>query len=140
MTFELLDQLCDLLQRQERVSYRALKIRFQLDDGYLEGLKDELIYAQKLAETYGRIGQAEEGLRLLAAALTVVDKGNRWYEAKLHRIKGELLLQSGVQRPESDVFTPHSALCIPHSEEAATCFQQALAVARHQQARSVVNA
>jgi hypothetical protein len=31
MTFdELLDQVCDLLKRQERVSYRALKIRFQL--------------------------------------------------------------------------------------------------------------
>jgi hypothetical protein len=36
MTFdELLDQVCDLLKRQEHVSYLALKIRFQLDDDYL---------------------------------------------------------------------------------------------------------
>jgi hypothetical protein len=35
MTFdELLDQVCDLLKRQERVSYRALKIRFQLASPY----------------------------------------------------------------------------------------------------------
>jgi class 3 adenylate cyclase len=38
-----------LLQRQGRVSYRALKIRFHLDDDYLEGIKDELIDAQQLA-------------------------------------------------------------------------------------------
>jgi predicted ATPase/class 3 adenylate cyclase len=31
------------------VSYRALKIRFNLDDDYLDGLKDEIIYAQRLA-------------------------------------------------------------------------------------------
>src|SRR5688572_15269035 len=50
MTFdEILAQVLDLLQRQGRVSYRALKIRFQLDDDYLEGLKDELIDARQLA-------------------------------------------------------------------------------------------
>jgi hypothetical protein len=50
MTFdELLAQVTDLLQRQGRVSYRALKLRFTLDEGYLEGLKDELIHAQHLA-------------------------------------------------------------------------------------------
>src|SRR5881397_443230 len=50
MTFdELLTQVYDLLQRQERLSYRALKARFQLDDDLLEALKDELIYAQRVA-------------------------------------------------------------------------------------------
>jgi class 3 adenylate cyclase/tetratricopeptide (TPR) repeat protein len=50
MTFDdVLAQVLDLLQRQGRVSYRALKIRFNLDDDYLEGLKDELIHAQQLA-------------------------------------------------------------------------------------------
>jgi class 3 adenylate cyclase/tetratricopeptide (TPR) repeat protein len=50
MTFdEILAHVLDLLQRQGRVSYRALKIRFQLDDDYLEGLKDELIDARQLA-------------------------------------------------------------------------------------------
>src|SRR5215472_17359776 len=50
MTFdEMLAQVLALLQREQRVSYRALKVRFQLDDDLLEALKDELIYAQKLA-------------------------------------------------------------------------------------------
>jgi predicted ATPase/class 3 adenylate cyclase len=38
-----------LLQRQGRVSYRALKLRFQLDDESLAALKDELIYAERVA-------------------------------------------------------------------------------------------
>jgi class 3 adenylate cyclase/tetratricopeptide (TPR) repeat protein len=51
MTFdEILAQIIDLLYRQGRVSYGALKRRYALDDAYLEDLKDEIIYAQKLAE------------------------------------------------------------------------------------------
>ena len=50
MTFDdVLAQVLDLLQREKRVSYRALKRRFDLDDTYLEDVKDELIYAKKLA-------------------------------------------------------------------------------------------
>ena len=50
MTFDaILAQVLELLQRDGRVSYRALKVRFQLDDDLLEAVKDELIYAQKLA-------------------------------------------------------------------------------------------
>jgi class 3 adenylate cyclase/predicted ATPase len=50
MTFdEILTQVLELLQREKRVSYRALKRRFDLDDDYLEDVKDELIYAKKLA-------------------------------------------------------------------------------------------
>src|SRR5215470_10234943 len=50
MTFdEVLGQVTDLLRRQGRVSYRALKLRFDLDDEFLAGLKDELIAAQRLA-------------------------------------------------------------------------------------------
>src|SRR6266852_9371046 len=50
MTFDdILAQVLELLQREERVSYRALKVRFQLDDDILEAVKDELIYAKKLA-------------------------------------------------------------------------------------------
>src|SRR6516162_11664459 len=50
MTFdEMLAQVLALLQREKRVSYRALKLRFDINDDYIEGLKDELIYAKKLA-------------------------------------------------------------------------------------------
>ena len=45
----LLMQVLDLLRREGRVSYRALKVRFQLDDDVLEALKDEIIDAKRLA-------------------------------------------------------------------------------------------
>jgi len=42
-------QVLDLLQREQRLSYRILKRRFALDDNDLEDLKEDLIYAKKLA-------------------------------------------------------------------------------------------
>jgi class 3 adenylate cyclase len=57
MTFdEILDQIITLLKRLGRVSYPALKIRFSLDDEYLEALKVEIIEAQQLAtDENGRV-------------------------------------------------------------------------------------
>ena len=50
MTFdEALTQVREVLEREGRVSYRALKRRFGLDDDYLEDVKDELIKAKQLA-------------------------------------------------------------------------------------------
>jgi class 3 adenylate cyclase len=50
MTFEeLLDQAIALLQRRGRLTYRALKRQFNVDDAYLEDLKAELIQGQRLA-------------------------------------------------------------------------------------------
>src|SRR5262249_39172782 len=50
MTFEeILAQLIEVLQREKRISYRALKRRFALDDAYLDDLKEELVYAKHLA-------------------------------------------------------------------------------------------
>src|SRR5262245_29696088 len=78
-------------------------------------------YLARLAEACGNSGQAEEGLRLLAEALVHVDHtGERYYEAEVYRLKGELLLRQAV----------------PDSLQAETCFQQGLTIARHQQARS----
>ena len=42
-------QVMTLLQGEGCVTYRALKLQFQLDDDTLEALKDDLIYAKKLA-------------------------------------------------------------------------------------------
>ena len=47
--YEVLDQVVQLLRQRGRVTYRALKREFQLDDAFLEDLKDELIKAQRLA-------------------------------------------------------------------------------------------
>jgi class 3 adenylate cyclase len=57
MTFdEVLAQIIDLLKRQGRVSYGALKRRYDLDDAYLEDIKIELVEAQRLAvDENGRI-------------------------------------------------------------------------------------
>jgi predicted ATPase len=75
-----------------------------------------------LAEAYGTMGQPETGLTMLAEALTVVDKtGERWYEAEIHRLKGELLLQQSSS----------------NQAEAETCFHHALEIARNQQAKSL---
>jgi len=74
-----------------------------------------------LAEAYGQIGQAEEGLRLLAEALVSMDAtGEHFYTVEVYRLKGELLLRQTV----------------PEAPAAEACFQQALAVARRQQAKS----
>jgi TOMM system kinase/cyclase fusion protein len=74
-----------------------------------------------LAEAYGAGGHPEEGLHALAEALAVTDTTEaRYYEAELSRLKGALLLQQAV----------------PDAAQAETCFHQALALARQQQAKS----
>ena len=86
-------------------------------------------YLALLAEAYGKVGQVEEGLQVVAEALAGVHKtGEEVCQAELYRLKGELL-QARVPSREADVSTPSS-------QEAEQCFQQALAVAQRQQARS----
>jgi predicted ATPase len=74
-----------------------------------------------LAEAQGTMGQPAEGLMTLTEALTLADKtGERWYEAELYRLKGELLLQQN-----SD-----------NQAEAENCFHHAIHIAQNQSARS----
>jgi class 3 adenylate cyclase len=47
--YTVLDQAINLLRQRRRVTYRALKLQFQLDNDTLEVLKDEPIKAQRLA-------------------------------------------------------------------------------------------
>jgi len=47
--YDIFDQVIDLLKQRGRVSYRALKVQFKLDDEALEALKDELIEVHQLA-------------------------------------------------------------------------------------------
>lgn len=65
-----------------------------------------------LAWAYARIGKREEGLRVLTDALAVVDNaGEQLYEAELYQLKGELTLQSSVQRLASPV--PNTQHLVP---------------------------
>jgi predicted ATPase len=74
-----------------------------------------------LAEVAGHEGQVDEGLRLLAEALTAFEASGRGdMLAEAYRLQGELRL--------------HQAL--PDAAQAEACFQQALSLARRQQARS----
>ena len=78
-------------------------------------------YLPLLAEAYGNHRQAEEGLVVLAEALSLVAKnGERYYEAELYRLKGALLLRQVA----------------PDEPQAEACIQKALDIARHQHAKS----
>ena len=75
-----------------------------------------------LAEAHWNKKQARQGLTLLEEALSLAERsGERWVEAGLLRLKGELLLEL-----DSD-----------SSHEAEACFDQAIVTARHQNAKSL---
>ena len=63
--------------------------------------RDRPYYLALLAEASAQVGQTAEGLEALAEALATLAKSRaRWWEAELHRLRGELLLQhaSGTAR------------------------------------------
>ncbi len=75
-----------------------------------------------MAEAYGKGRQTEDGLTVLAEALALVHKtGERFYEAELYRLQGELLRMRAL----------------PDEQQTAACFRQALEIARYQQAKSL---
>ena len=47
--YAVLDHVLALLRQRGRVSYRALKVQFHLDDEQLEALKEELLYTHQAA-------------------------------------------------------------------------------------------
>ena len=76
-----------------------------------------------LAEAYGRSGQVEEGLALLADALAQIHtRGRRITESRLYRAQGELWLTLPAEQ---------------HQAEAERCFHHALAAAHQQRAKSL---
>jgi predicted ATPase len=71
-----------------------------------------------LAYAYGKAGQPEEGLRRLAEAAEIAETTqDRWAEAELRRVRGDLLLATG------------------RALEAEDSFREALSVARRQTGR-----
>lgn len=94
-------------------------------------------YLGLLAEASGTAGHVEDGLAMLAEALAVVARtGERWSEAELYRLKGELLLRSRARRLEFAVSPSDSAYCALLAEQADASFRQALDVAGFQQVKS----
>jgi len=73
-----------------------------------------------LAETYKETGQLEEGLAALNDGIAFVERtGERFYEAEIHRLKGELLWIQGEDEAEVEGY-----------------YQHAIQVARRQSAKS----
>ena len=84
-------------------------------------------YLALLAEAYGKDGQVENGLSTVVEALAFVERTEeRFYEAELYRLKGELVLQKF--KVQSSRFKGE--------EEAEAYFHKALEVARQQEAKS----
>jgi predicted ATPase/class 3 adenylate cyclase len=113
---------------------RALAAQGQGEEGVTlmrQGLTDTLatgnrvtppVFLPVLAEACGTLGQVDAGLTMVAEALELVEQtGVRYYEAETYRIKGTLLLHQTV----------------PDAAQAEACFQQALDIARQQEAKSL---
>jgi predicted ATPase len=116
---------------QEHSTEGLIQIRQGLDAYRSTGAEARRPYLlTMLAEASGLLGQPEGGLAALEEALTLVEKtGERYYEAELHRQRGELLVQCEAKsQPAQDSRDQH---------EAERCFQHALDVARQQQAKSL---
>jgi tetratricopeptide (TPR) repeat protein len=74
-----------------------------------------------LARAYLHVHQPADGLRVQAEAFAlIVESGHHHLASELHHLKGQLLLTQAT----------------PDTSQAETCFRQALAIARHQQAKS----
>jgi DNA-binding winged helix-turn-helix (wHTH) protein/predicted ATPase len=93
-----------------------------------------------LAEALGRNRQSEEALRLLEEALEVVPRtGERYYEAELYRIKGEVLLMQAKGRGVSRAAAAGKAVVPlepPVVGLAEGCFSQSIKIAQQQKAKS----
>src|SRR5262249_52268659 len=87
-------------------------------------------YIDLEAEAYGYLGEPSTGLqRLMAVLADLPPDGDRYRQAELLRLRADLLLQATGWGPEVRPY--------PQMETVETCFHQALAVARRQQAKSL---
>jgi predicted ATPase len=86
-----------------------------------------------LAEAYDAVGEPEAGLRVLAEALALVEQTEeRFWEAEIYRLKGELLLEvAGTGRSCGAVEGMHGA------ESPEGCFLTAIEIARRQAGKSL---
>jgi predicted ATPase len=97
-----------------------------------------------LAEAYGQVGEAEQGLAALGEALAQVKQtGERWYEAELYRLKGTLMFQSQASfrrvsdksRTSQDKSENTNLQAV--EQEAEEYFLKAIDLARQQRAKSL---
>ncbi len=111
------------LVEQEHHEEGMIQLRQGLADYRATGAEQERSHwLGLLAEACVRTGQSDEGLSVVGEALADIERlGIRYYEAELHRLKGELLLAQSHE----------------NWRDAEACFSQAIDVARRQQAKSL---
>ena len=81
------------------------------------------IFLSHLSKAYAELGQFDQAWRYIGEAMAAVETTNeRWYEAEIHRVAGEIALK-----------LPQLA---PSQKRRKTYFERALHVARVQQAKS----
>jgi class 3 adenylate cyclase/predicted ATPase len=96
-------------------------------------------YLALLTEAYEKVARTEEGLVVLAEALVAANNtGERWYEAELYRLKGQLTLQKfqvsgSTFRVEESLESSVQSL----GSEAEEYFLKAIDIARRQSAKSL---
>jgi predicted ATPase len=93
----------------------------QLQEGMRGGLLGRPRSFGGLADAFAKIGEPEKAFGALAEATAIAEKtGEGFWQAELHRLRGELLLKHDGKE-----------------DDAESCFEQALEVARNQSAKSL---
>jgi predicted ATPase len=119
--WEVVGRLCCgwALVEQERVEEGAALLQRYVAETRATGTKKgAMLPVAGLAMACGKMGQVEKGLGLLDEALTLtLDSAEYFYEAEIHRLKGELFVMQGEE------------------EEAESCFGDAIEVADQLDAR-----
>lgn len=93
-------------------------------------------YLTVLAETYGRVGKFEEASALLIQAeKTASATEERFYEAEIHRLRGEIVAQQSQAQVLRFKTTRRYVMELPFHVEAQKHFRKAIAVARRQDAK-----
>lgn len=93
-----------------------------------------------LVESLDRAHHVIDGLPMLEEALSLVEsKGDRDYQAELHRLKGELLLGQSADRGAAFIRKVGSVSTQLAIVNAQHCFRQAIKTAQRQKAKSLAS-
>jgi DNA-binding SARP family transcriptional activator/predicted ATPase len=101
---------------------RIVRLRGSIAEFKASGARLRLpYYLSLLAQVYGKAGHAGEGLACIGEALAEARTHNeRWWDAELHRLRGEFLLMQGAEASDGEA-----------------ALLQAIDIARSHQARSL---
>jgi tetratricopeptide (TPR) repeat protein len=111
------------LAYQQRTEEALERVKQAIESLNAQGVKiPRTHYLAGMGKLFWTAGRREEGLAAIADALALVERtGERYYEAEILRIKGELLLKAAASNAQA---------------EAEGCYNRAIEIARQQSAKS----